>query len=220
MNDYNSLFDDLIKKVEGHKEDVYTDSRGVPTIGTGLNLKDDTVRGLMQLRNYDPDEVIGGKRKVDPNDLQEIQKAYVQKREPMVRERLGNDLFETLAPNEKAAIMSMGYQSLNNIGPNLQNYIASGDKIGAVREMILNTNKHKSPGIFSRRLQEAEMFSPQDFQDSFQTLTPEEKQFVRSMIEGVDNEHTKKELMAKFGEYIQERKPAFATMRKRILDDY
>lgn len=218
MSDFKSLFNPLIKDVEGFREEPYEDINKNLTIGAGLNLNDEDVRGLMNLRGHDPEMVKAGQLRLSPQELDEIQDAYVQKREPLVRERLGRDLYETLQPHEKAAIMSMGYQSLNNIGPNLTGRIAEGDKIGAMREMILNTNKQKEPGILVRRLKEAELYGgPLDFTQTFQTMNEHEKRQVRELLNAIENENTRKEVLQKYGSYVGETQPTQFNKLMKLL---
>lgn len=204
--EYRKLFDPLIKDVEGFDKDPYMDQNNNATVGTGLNLEDPDVQGLMNLRNINPEEVKSGQRKLASEELDDIHNSYLDKREKLVRDKLGGDLYDTLQPHEKASIMSMGYQSLNNIGPNLTQSIAGGDKIGAIREMILNTNKDKDPGIAVRRFKEAETYGgPLDFGLSFKTLEPEQKQQLLDMIGKIKNENTRAEVLKKYGPYLQEK---------------
>lgn len=218
MPDYSQFFDPLIKNVEGYKDTPYDDHNGNPTVGTGLNLDDEDVQHLMKIRNINPDEVKNGTRKLASEEMGDIQNSYMDKREKMVRDKMGNDLFDTLQPHEKAAVMSMGYQSLNNLGPNLNQAIAGGDKIGAMREMILNTNKEQDPGILRRRLQEAETYGgPLDFNSTFKTFTPEEKTAVTSMINKLKNENVKQEMLNKYGSYLGQSQPqAFDKIQKLL----
>lgn len=205
MSDHLKMFQNLIKDVEGFEPRVYKDTKQNPTIGSGLNLNDPTVQGLMHLRGIDPHQVSSGQMHVDPKQLEEIHNAYIQKREPLIKSKFGEDLYDTLSPNEKAAVLSLGYQSLNNLGPNLIGRIAEGDKIGAIREMLLGTNKDKDPGIMSRRLKEAELFGgPMDFAGSFKTMNTEEKKKILDTINKTKNENTRSELMAKYAPYMQE----------------
>lgn len=219
MSDYRQYFDPLIKSVEGHSDDVYADQKGNATVGTGLNLEDGTVQGLMKMRGYDVDEVKSGKRNIASEDLDSIHNSYLDDRERLVKGRMGNDLYETLQPHEKAAMMSMGYQSLNNLGPTLTGAIAGNDKIAAIREMVLNTNKDKDPGILRRRMQEAELYGgPLDFSSAFKVMSPEEKQQLTSIIEKTKNEHTRQELMDKYGPYLNDApaKQAFSKLFPKL----
>lgn len=205
MSEYRKYFDPLIKSVEGHSDDVYADSKGNSTVGTGLNLEDGTVQGLMKIRGYDPEEVKSGRRQIASADLDGIHNSYLDDRERLVKGRMGPDLYETLQPHEKAAMMSMGYQSLNNLGPSLTGAIAGNDKIAALREMILNTNKDKDPGILRRRMQEAELYGgPLDFSSAFKVMSPDEKKQLMSIIEKTQNEHTRQELVEKYGPYLND----------------
>lgn len=218
MPDYRKLFDPLIKNVEGHKEDVYSDTKGKATVGTGLNLDDGTIQGLMKVRGIEPAEVKSGTRRLASDELSDIHNSYLNDRERLVKDRLTPELFDGLKPNEKAAIMSMGYQSLNNLGPNLTGAIASGDKIAAIREMILNTNKDQDPGILSRRLQEAEMYGgPLDFSSAFKVMSPEEKKKILEILEKTQNEHTRQELSAKYRPYLDSvQKSEFLKLNKLL----
>lgn len=203
MGDYKKYLDPLLEKVEGYSEDPYKDSKGIHTVGKGLNLEDADVQGLMNLRGINPEEVKSGSRQLASDELGDIHNAYLDKREGLVRSKMG-DLYDTLQPNEKAAIMSMGYQSLNNLGPSLSGHLAGGDKIGAMREMILNTNKDQTPGILNRRLEEAQLYGgPVDFSSTFKTMSPEEKQQLMKIADKIKNEHVKEEFMRNYGSYLQ-----------------
>lgn len=205
MADYRTYLDPLIKSVEGSSDTPYDDHNGNATVGNGLNLEDGDVQGLMKIRNIDPVEVKSGNRKLASDELGDIQNSYLDKREKLVRDKMGTGLFDTLEPHQQAAMMSMGYQSLNNLGPNLNSALAQGDKLGAMREMILNTNQEKNPGILSRRLKEAELYGgPLDLTNTFKTFTPEEKAQVKSIIDSNKNENVKKEMMDKYGSYLGE----------------
>lgn len=217
--DYRKYFDPLIKAVEGHRAEAYEDHKGNPTIGTGLNLEDADVQGLMRIRGIDPELVKSGERQLASEELDDVHNAYIGKREGLVRNKLGGDLYDQLQPHEKAAIMSMGYQSLNNLGPNLANAIASGDKIGAMREMILNTNRDKDPGILSRRLQEAETYGgPLDFSSVFKTMSPTEISELQAQIEKLKNENVKQEMLKRYGPYLNQPAPVKLDKLQQILN--
>lgn len=213
MSDYRKYFDPLIKNVEGHKEDVYKDHNGNHTVGTGLNLGDHDVQNLMKIRGIDPEEVKSGTRKLASVEMDDLQNAYLGKREGLVRDKLGKDLYDILPPHKKAAVMSMGYQSLNNIGPNLTQSIAGDDPIGTIREMLLNSNKEQDPGILSRRMQEAQTFSgdPVTFSSAFKAMTYAEKQKLNDILNKAQNENVRAELMQKYGSYLsnEPEKPQF-----------
>lgn len=217
--DYRKYFDPLIKAVEGNRAEAYDDNKGNPTVGTGLNLDDSDVQGLMKIRGIDPEQVKSGQRKLASEELDDVHNAYIGKREGLVRDRLGGDLYDQLQPHEKAAVMSMGYQSLNNIGPNLTNAIANGDKISALREMILNTNKDKDPGILSRRLQEAETYGgPLDFNSVFKTMSPVEITELQRQINKLKNENVKQEMLKRYGSYLNQPAPVKLDKLQQILN--
>lgn len=219
MGDYRKYFDPLIKDVEGYSDDTYEDHKGTPTVGTGLNLEDADVQGLMKIRGIDPEEVKTGNRQLASDELDEIHNSYIGKREKLVRNRLGEDLYDTLQPHEKAAVMSMGYQSLNNVGPNFTQAISSNDRIGAIREMILNTNKDQNPGILSRRFREAEVYGgPEDFSSAFKTMTPVEISKLQNIINKLTNDNVKQEIMQKYGQYLNQPAPVKMDKLQQLLN--
>lgn len=203
MSEYKNLLNPLLEDIEGNVPDVYQDSKGVPSAGIGFNLDDKETQGIMKLHGVDPEEIRSQKRSLASDETAAIKDSILNRKEELVKSRMGSDLFDLLPDNKKAALMSMGYQSLNNLGPNLRQHISEGDEIGALREMILNTNADEDPGILKRRLREAELYGgPVDFSGAFKTMSPEEKKKLNSIIEKVQNEHTKKELIDRYGSYL------------------
>lgn len=203
MGDYKSLLNPLLQDVEGQSSDSYSDSKGIPTTGMGINLNDKENQGIMKMHGIDAQEVKSGNRSLASDESDAIHNSIIDRKERLVRDKLGNDIFDNLPSHKKAAVMSMGYQSLNNLGPNLQTAMGSGDEIGALREMILNTNASQDPGILSRRLKEAELYGgPLDFSGAFRTMNNDEKQKLIDILNKTKNEHTKKELLNKYGSYL------------------
>lgn len=221
MSDYKNLLKPFLRDVEGYREEPYLDSAGNPTIGAGLNLKDPDVRGLFQLRDYNPDEIIEKKRLPPPEIIDEVKDSYLNRREDLVRNKIGSDLYETLPANKKAALMSLGYQSLNNLGPSLTGHLASDDSINAIREMVLKTNKAQDPGTLVRRLKEAELYGgPVDFSSSFKTFSPDERKQVLDMLDKIENPHTKAEVLEKYKNYLQENNsPKFNKLNKLLAPE-
>ncbi len=203
VDPYYDQFSTLIKEVEGNREGVYLDSKGIPTAGVGFNLNDSQIRGVMELEGINPDEIISGSRTLNDDEIGRIKSSYHRVREPLIKNQVGGDLFDTLKPNQKAAVTSLGYQSLNNIGPNLRGRLAEDDTIGAMRELILNTNKDKDPGILARRLKEAEVFGGEEFPSTFMTFNESERQQVLDMLGQIKNEHTRKEMMDRYKQYLE-----------------
>lgn len=221
MSDYKNLLKPFLKDVEGYEEEPYLDSKGNPTIGAGLNLKDPEVRGLFELRDYNPDEIIDRKRLPSSEILDEVKDSYLDRRQDLVKSKVGPDLYEMLPANKKAALMSLGYQSLNNIGPSLTGHLASDDTIGAIREMMLRTNKDQDPGTMVRRLKEAELYGgPVDFSSTFKTLTPEERKSVLDTLDRIENPHTKAQVLEKYKAYLDSNNnPKFNKLNKLLTPE-
>jgi GH24 family phage-related lysozyme (muramidase) len=217
MSEYKKILKPFLREIEGFESEPYQDSKGNPTIGAGLNLNDPEVRGLMQLRNIDPDQVIQREMLPTEDDLDQIKDSYLDRRETLVKDKLG-PAYDTLPEHKKAAIMSLGYQSLNNIGPSLTGYVSEDDNIGAIKEMILQTNKDKDPGTLIRRLREAELYGgPVDFSSSFKVMNNEEKNQLMELIGNIKNEHTKKQMLEKYSPYLNENKPKLFNKINKLL---
>lgn len=203
MSDYKELLNPLLQDVEGSSSDAYQDHNGNPTVGSGFNLNDQENQAILKTHGIDPEAVKSGQRSLSPDESQQIQDAILARKERLVRGKVGSDLFDTLTPEKKATLMSLGYQSLNNIGPHLQGYVANDDDIGALRELILKTNKEQDPGILARRMKEAQLYGgKENFQNVFMTLSPEEKQMLAGIINKTQNENTRKQLVDSYGQQL------------------
>ncbi len=217
---YKDLLSQHLKINEGVSDTPYTDQKGNPTVGVGMNLNDPDVRGLLKMRGIEPEEVTLGTRKLDDEESSQIHDSIVSNKEKALRSNIGSDLFESLKPNEQAAIMSMGYQSQNNIGPNLKGYLANSDKINAIKEMVLNTNKDNDPGIALRRLREGELFGgPVDFSSTFKIMSNEEKRKLMDTINSIGNENTKAEALKRYSSYLQD-KPQMNKIQEMLNQNY
>lgn len=201
--DYRSMFDPLIKDVEGYSDTPVDDGKGNPTIGHGINLNDEGNKALLSMHGYDPVKVTAGEQNLDPDTVNNIHDSIVRNKESEVRSKIGSDLFDAMKPHEQAAIMSLGYNSMNLLGPQMTEKLASGDRTAAAKEMILNSNQKNEPGVLRRRLKEAELYAdPVGFAQTMKSLTPEERDQVTNIINALQNEQLKQEMVTKYGSYL------------------
>lgn len=215
------MFDPLIKDVEGYSNSVIDDGKGNPTVGNGINLNDEGNRALLSLHGYDPEKITAGEQDIDPDTINNIHNSIVRNKESQVRNKIGSDLFDTMKPHEQAAVMSLGYNSMDLLGPQMTEKLASGDRSAAAKEMILNSNKNNEPGVLRRRLKEAELYAdPVGFAQTMKTLSPEERQQVTDIINNLQNDQLKQEMIQKYGSYLTpSRAPASNfTKLNKLLD--
>lgn len=202
-NNYRDFLDPMLKEEEGYSNVTYGDHNGHPTVGHGINLDDKYNQGLLRFHGMDPESLAAGSSTIDESSLPKIHESILRNKESQVRDRIGSDLFDTLSPKEQATVMSLGYQSLDLIGPKIKQAIANMDTVGVGRELILNSNPKQMPGVLKRRLNEAQMYlDPIGFAQSFQSMSPEEKRTLTGIINSTKNESQKQELLIKYGPYL------------------
>lgn len=197
------MFDPLIKDVEGYSDTPVDDGKGNPTVGSGINLNDQGNRALLSLHGYDPDKVTSGEQTLDPDTVNNLHDSIVRNKESQVRNKIGSDLFDSMKPHEQAAVMSLGYNSMNLLGPQMTEKLANGDRTAATKEMILNSNQNNEPGVLRRRLKEAELYAdPVGFAQTMKTLSPEERDQVTNIINNLQNDQMKQDMLQKYGSYL------------------
>jgi GH24 family phage-related lysozyme (muramidase) len=203
MEDYRNLLKPLLDEHEGFTDEVITDSNNNPTVGNGINLNDKNNHGILSIHGIDPTSLMnGGKISKEQGDA--VRDTIINQKEKLIRDRIGNDLFDKLTNNEKASIASLGYNSLNLLGPKLREHLASGDKLMAAKEMLLNSNKDKSLGVLRRRTDEARTFlGDEEFSKLQQLLDDNEKSGLNEVINSSPNENVRKQYLEKYGNLIQ-----------------
>ncbi len=200
-----------LEEQEGFRETAYLDGRGVPTIGTGFNLKDEEVRNILNLYGKDPAKLEAGEDTLDRDTNSLVKDRILDRKLNLTRQKLSPELWDTLNEDQQVTVGNLGYQSLNNIGPNLTNAIQNNDKYGAVYEIAANTNKYQDPGIQYRRLKQAQTYAGDDFFTILSSFDNETKKKILENLSNIENEHTRKEAMDAYEQYLKEK------LFKRIL---
>lgn len=197
-NNYKSQLKPFLKELEGFSKDVYKDSRGFDTVGYGFNLDAPETAGYLAANGYDANKI--REQGMSEEDADRIKDFIIDKEEEKLRKRIPES-FDTLSENEKAAVMSLHYNSPKLIGPSLQGYLASGDKLNAAKEIATRSNKNKELGVAFRRLKEAEMFNS-NLGDVFKIMSPEEKYELQQIINNSDNENVKRDITERYGSFL------------------
>lgn len=199
---FKDYLNPLLEESEGFSEVPYQDQRGFTTVGHGFNLDAEDTANLMKLQGIDVDSLKANQSKLSKDQADMIRDSILEKKQDKLRHRINPDMYDQLPENQKAALMSLMYNSPGLIGPNLVRSIASTDNINAAREIMLNSNKKKDPGILNRRIKEAQMYMGDKFGDVVKTLSPDEKNEILKILNKTENENTRQELLNKYGQEL------------------
>lgn len=195
--------------MEGYSDRVYPDHKGNPTIGHGLNLNDKVNQKLLTQYGYKVSEITSGRQSISLEDANSILNQVISKKEKQIRKQIGSSLFDSLQPNEKAAVMSLGYQSLKLLGPKLRHGLARNNAITVLRAIILESNPENKPGVLARRLKEAELFGdPVGFAIMMGMMTTSEKQRLLKIINKNKNLGQKQAMLEKYSPFLTQTVPS------------
>ena len=119
-------------KLHQAEYDLMMSEDGDPTIGTGLSLKDGTVKMELKKLGYDIDKLLRGEQLLKVEDDQYIMNLMIDQKIKMIAEVTGIKDLET---NKNAyltvALVKLGYNSMTWIGPRFQEalskFIETGD---------------------------------------------------------------------------------------------
>lgn len=218
-NNYKDLLLNHLLGLESHSGGVYDDSRGLASVGIGLNLNDEEVQKQLKLHGYDPELIRSKQQFINEDDSKTITNNILDKKEEHLKSLYKQsgypiETFDNLKPNEKAALLSTAYNTINPIKNNLVK-LAQGDKVGFTKDLI---GSYDEPGILYRRLKDAQLFAdPVEFAGAFKIMSPKERQKHLDALNSIENEHTRKERLNEFGSYLQEPKQTYPTLN-RLLD--
>jgi len=212
-----SLASPFLEKHEGFRTKVYFDGKKNPTIGAGLNLNDASNRFFLEQRGYKFDDIMAGKE-VPAEILRELHEHQLSKKEEMVKSMIDKDFYETLPENKRAALLSLGYNSANLIGPKLKEHMSAGNDIDAMREIVLGSKYDShSPGLLKRRLEEAQLYGgPEQMQNMFRSFSNEDFDKYNKAKSAIQNEHELQDFENTYGSYLKEDKPSFNKINKML----
>lgn len=206
----------LLAEYEGYSSTPYDDQKGNPTVGFGFNMNDEDNLTLLQEQGINPEDLKQNRVQLDPEVAATIKEKIMDKKIERIKARTSPELYDTLPANKQGALLSMGYGNLNLIGPQMREYLAKEDDLGAIQEIMLRSNKVKDPGIQRRRLREAQVFAGDDkkYEDAFKAMSEEDRNSLYSILEQIENENTRKEALETYGKYLRpnQTKPKFTKL--------
>lgn len=192
-----------LSDVEGHSDHVYADHKGIPTIGTGINLRSPSAQKSILNLGYEPQKIQTGEAQLSPEELDQVHADSLNDTRS-VFETIKSQSFPKKELNEaqEAALLSLTYNSPKLLGPTLRQHLNNNQDLDVMREMILNSNKENSPGVQLRRVKEAELYGgPLDFQQMIKTLKPEEKKQIYELLNKIENDEQRGQVIAKYGQF-------------------
>lgn len=214
MDDYRDQLLKHLATLEGHREGVYNDSKGVPSSGYGFNLNDVNVKRAITSQGKDPELIKSGVQTLDESESKNIKDIIIRNKEKELKSFIDKDIFDNMKPNEKAALMSTIYNSNSPFTPVNAGRLAQGDKIGFVRDLLGYADQ---PGILYRRLKDAQLFAdPTEFAGAFKIMEPDERKKYLDMLNKVKNENTRKQYLEEFGPYLEEPKQQFLPLQNLL----
>jgi GH24 family phage-related lysozyme (muramidase) len=212
MSDYKKELYNLLNKHEGFSELPYLDHKGNPSIGYGFNQNSEDVKNSFVKAQVDPNAQSLTREQAD-----RIRDILIDKFENDLKNQITPEKFDSYSPKEKAGLMSLYYNSPGLVGPNLRGYLGADDKLGAAKEVLLNSNKDNELGVLKRRLDEADMLY--NVRDVGQILDPKEKYNLKKIYDSSDNDSAKKEIYDSYGDVLGVR-PNEVQFNKLKTNDY
>ena len=150
---------DHLTREEGSKSTVYLDTKGIPTVGIGFNLRRKDAKEMLSKVGADFQAILTGSDGLSKQQQQDLLELTVKDTAKIVRNKLrGVDM----ANHRWQAVMSLAYNSPELIGEKLVKAIRAGQWMDAAREIAFNSTggvkKANLPAMRARRMREAIMF--------------------------------------------------------------
>lgn len=196
--EYDDPTGTFIKSHEGYSPEVYGDTKGIPTVGYGANLESPDIAETLNTLNLDEQAIRQG-ASVDKKSADAIFQAQRAEKERYFDTINKKDFPDSdISENERAALVSMGYNSPRLWGPKLRKMLQMNDDAGVTREILTGSNKNNVPGIQKRRLEEAKMYAGDDFEQIYNSLPPEEKNKIVNTIQQIKNPHERQRVFQQY----------------------
>lgn len=194
----------FLKNQEGYSDDVYQDTEGNPTVGYGSNLRSPEVSGHLEEMGIDKQRVLAGEDTLSPEEAELLKQKQIEDKQQFLENVRKKDFPNAqISPEQYTALTSLAYNSPQLIGPQLRALLNENRPQDVAKEILLRSNKDKVPGLQKRRLEEAKMYSGEDFPNVVKTLTPEEIKEIRTIINGIQNVHERNRVFEQYP-FLQE----------------
>jgi len=191
---YRKLLKDILESKEGRSDTVYEDHKGNPTVGVGTNLSHPETLDKLTKAGLSPERVLAGEPV--PQEIQnKLLEDSLKEQEGKLDEKIPG---VPLKENERAALMSMMYNSSSLVGPKLQEFLKQGNKEDAAREILLNSNRDKNPGLASRRMEESAMFND----SKLPPINMEQEANLKGTLSGIENKNEKERVFKRLSDLL------------------
>ena len=189
----------FLKEQEGYSPDVYADTEGNPTVGFGANLNSPEVDQYLSEMGKDKERILSGEESLDPTESDQLKDMQLQDKQQFLEAVKKRDFPQAqIEPNEQDALLSMAYNSPQLIGPNMRKLLNENRKEDVSKEILLRSNRDKTPGIQKRRLEESRMYSGPNFENIVKTLKPEEIHEIRNIINNIKNVNEREKVLQEY----------------------
>jgi GH24 family phage-related lysozyme (muramidase) len=179
----------FIERLEGREVTVYKDENGIPTVGIGSNLKSPEVPAILRRMGLNPKKILSGKQQLSQKQIDYLYMRQMAEKELYFIKIAQKDFPSAdIKLNERRALLSLMFNSPALIGPRMRKFLEENNDEKVVHEIILNSNRSKSPGLQKRRIEEAKQYSGHKFKYYFNKLSKEEKKQVYNIYPGLENE--------------------------------
>lgn len=185
-----------IEEFEGRSPTMYKDERGVPTIGSGASLNSpDTAAMLKEMGVARPSLMAGSP--LTEEQMADLEAKKIQEKRALLSRIKEKDFPEFQAtPEQQEVLESLVYNNPQLLGPNLRGHLKAGNIEAAAKEILLRSNKARSPGLQRRRIKEAEGFLGKPLQEM--ALSPEEKMHVWDILSEIENPNTRDQTLGQY----------------------
>ncbi len=199
----------FLEELESTHLSSYPDEKGNITIGTGFNVDAPGAERHLKVLNLDKNKIKAGEQQIDEPTARRLLDMKLHETENLFKHEQKNFPATELNPAQKAALISMMYNNPSLMGPELREHINQNDTEKVVREILLRSNKEKSPGIQKRRLREAELYAdPVVFNNTLKNMSEDELDQIRSTLDKMDNREEYTRLQALYPVLQKEAMPA------------
>lgn len=149
---------------EQEEFNVYKDTGGKRTIGHGFNLdapgQYELMKKTLGLSPEEAKDIYTGQGSISKEQAEKLFNISANKAERELEKKVGPALSK-LNPNQRAALVSMMYNSPKLIGPKILNALKSGnyDEVARLIGVTSDWQAEQHPGLPIRRRNEADLFS-------------------------------------------------------------
>lgn len=155
------------KMAEKKEFKAYEDSGGLVTIGHGYNLdapgQYQKMKMLLKLSDEEAQSIYKGELPINKKQADILFNFSLRKAEKELNQKLADSNVK-LNPNQRAALVSMIYNSPKLVGPKILEALESGDyeEVARLIRITSDSQAFKHPGLPIRRRKEAQLFSGEE----------------------------------------------------------